>query len=664
MHAGPTRDVLVALARHARSEFRGSVVAITGSVGKTTTKDLTHHVLSHAGPADKTIGNRNSLAGACNAIINRPLASRFTVMELAATQPGDLMMARVVRPHVGVVTNVGISHAQSFSSVGGILREKVSLFDHLEGEGAAIVHRSVLAADDAGERLIRAKNLACLIVVGDSPDDDVHLCDTTFDGTATEGTMSVLGRRYKFRLILPARHFAENAMFAMAVAAALGLDVERLIPTLATAPTTSRRFQRYRVTIPGGSIELIDDAYNAAPASVAAMLDSLGRRVADRKVLVLGDMLELGDESPRFHREIAPLIAHAGVDLLVTVGDLARLAAPREIETVAFADAAAAAAALPSLVRPNDLVAVKASNAVGLGQAVAAILRMEPQAPPATGVSRPKDDRRVALPTGVNAPPPPSRVLVDPIAGKVLFEEYGRVQRRPASLTKLMLLYLVFSGLGVGRFRLDDTLQMTIAGARSRGSRLGCPPGTVLSVEQAVTALAVASANDVAVAVTETLAGSTSAAVGAMNDAASAMGLTATRFATPHGLDASGQVTNAIDMTRLATRVYMDFPDHRRFFEMRSFHYQGMAIANRNTLLPAYAGMNGMKTGTTPRAGCHLIGSAERNGQHLIAVVMGCASKRMRNEATGALLDFGFGLSANATAAGNPSPPNAASVPP
>jgi D-alanyl-D-alanine carboxypeptidase len=238
------------------------------------------------------------------------------------------------------------------------------------------------------------------------------------------------------------------------------------------------------------------------------------------------------------------------------------------------------------------------------------------------------------------------------VTGKVLFREHGKVRRPPASLTKLMLLYVIFSGLGIGRFRLDDAIQMTIAGAQSRGSRLGCPPGTVLNVEQAVTALAVASANDVAVALAETLTGSTSAAVDEMNDAAGAMGLTATRFATPHGLDASGQVTNANDMARLAARMYVDFPDHRRFFEMRSFHFQGLAIANQNTLLPTYAGMNGMKTGTSPGAGFHLIGSAERNGRHLIAVVMGCVTGRLRNGATAALLDFGFGRSANATAGG------------
>ena len=265
-------------------------------------------------------------------------------------------------------------------------------------------------------------------------------------------------------------------------------------------------------------------------------------------------------------------------------------------------------------------------------------------------------------PKDTTAPPPPSRILVEPVTGRVLFEEYGKVLRHPASLTKLMLLHLVFSGLDAGRYRLTDTFRMTIAGARARGGRLGCPPGTVLRVEQAIAAIAVASANDVAVAVAEILAGSVQTAVGAMNNAAMAMGLSATRFATPHGLDAPRQVTNARDMARLATRIYTDFPVHRRFFGARSFELHGVAITNQNTLLPAYAGMNGLKTGTTPRAGCHLIGSAERNGRHLIAVVMGCATKKMRNGATAALLDFGFGSGADATAGGNASPPNAASA--
>jgi UDP-N-acetylmuramoyl-tripeptide--D-alanyl-D-alanine ligase len=374
IHAGATVRVLAALAKHARSEYRGKVVAITGSVGKTTTKDLTHHVLSSAGPAFRTFGNLNKLSAILQAMINRPLDSRFSVVEVAATRPGHLYKAHFVRPHVGVVTNVGVTHLQNFKSAADLFREKLSLFDHLEGERIGIVHRSVLDADDAHERLLASKQLSRLLTVGGDKDDDVRLEDAEFDGAASSGTMSILGVRHRFRLPLPAPHFVDNAMFAMAVAAALELDVETLIEALATTAPTDRRFQRYHVAIEGGAIELIDDAYNAAPASVAAMLDALAKRSAPgRKILVLGDMLELGNDSARLHEDIAPLVENAGVDLLVTVGELARRAAAATLATASFPDAAATAAAVPSLLMPGDLVAVKGSNDVGLAKVVAAI---------------------------------------------------------------------------------------------------------------------------------------------------------------------------------------------------------------------------------------------------------------------------------------------------
>lgn len=265
-------------------------------------------------------------------------------------------------------------------------------------------------------------------------------------------------------------------------------------------------------------------------------------------------------------------------------------------------------------------------------------------------------------PSGHAGPPPPSRILVDPVAGRVLFEEYGTVLRHPASLTKLMVLYVVFAGLRAERFRPTDTLTVTDDAARSRGSRLGCAAGTILSIDQAVTAVAVASANDVSFALAQGVAGSVPNAVALMNRAAQAIGLSATRFATPHGLDAPGQVTNARDMALLATRLYVNFPEYRHYFGLRSFAFAGITIANQNRLLPVYPGMNGLKTGTTRHAGCHLIGSAERDGQHLIAVVMGCTTKAARDQTTAALLDLGFSRTARSAAAGQPGGVSAASA--
>jgi UDP-N-acetylmuramoyl-tripeptide--D-alanyl-D-alanine ligase len=381
MRAAPTIAALIKLAQFARSGYRGKVVAVTGSVGKTTTTALVHHMLSHAGLSFKSPGN--TIEAVCEVAINRPIKSHFTITEIESTRPGHLRHAGIARPHVGIVTNVGLSHLANYRRAEDILREKVSLFDHLEGERVGIIHRSVLDADRASEGLIRSKGLSRLITVGKESNNDIHLTDMTFDGTASAGTMSVLGRLYRFRLSLPGQHFVDNAMFAVAVGSALSLDIDPLIASFTTAMPSSRRFERHRIATKAGVIELIDDSYNAAPDSVSALLDTLGKRVVRRKVFIFGDMLELGNHSAQLHEAIAPIVKRAGVDLLVTVGAFAHLAGSQGAsnEIASFANADAASAALPSLIESWDLVAVKASNAIGLETVVSAIRAMGESTP-------------------------------------------------------------------------------------------------------------------------------------------------------------------------------------------------------------------------------------------------------------------------------------------
>ncbi len=262
---------LVKLARFARASYRGKVIAITGSVGKTTTKDLLHHVLSSDGLSFKSAETRNALGGICELIINRPLQSQFSIVEVGASRPGHMRHASVARPHIGIVTNIGVSHKEHYSDPDGIFREKISLLDHLEGERIGVVHGSILDADDVHDGLIRSKRLGRLVTVGNGPGSDVFLVEAVFNGAVSEGTMSVFGTPYPFRLSLPGRHFIENAMFAIGVGSVIGLDVHRLISSLATASPSPGRLTRYRIQNDDGVIELIDDSFNAA---------SIGRRIA------------------------------------------------------------------------------------------------------------------------------------------------------------------------------------------------------------------------------------------------------------------------------------------------------------------------------------------------------------------------------------------------
>jgi UDP-N-acetylmuramoyl-tripeptide--D-alanyl-D-alanine ligase len=377
--APPLIGTLVKLAQFARSRYRGKVIALTGSVGKTTTKDLLHHVLSTAGTSFKTPANHNSIGGVCTTLINRPLKNDFLVVEVAASRKGHLGHAGVARPHIGLVTNVGISHLVHYNDRKELFREKVSLFDHLEGDRIGIVHRSVLDAD-RNEGLIRAKGLSRLVTVGTEPDNDIYCSELNFDGVATTGNMSVFGKTHRFRLPL-AGHFVDSAMFGMAVAAVLDLDMESALAALSTMVPSPRRCERHRIATEGGAMELIDDSFNAAPDSVSALLRILERRAAARKVFVFGDMKWLGAGTVQYHEAIAPLLARAGVDLLVTVGALARMAAGASRAAIHFPDADEAAAGLPALLKPGDLIAVKASQAVHLEKAVQAILAIGQSTP-------------------------------------------------------------------------------------------------------------------------------------------------------------------------------------------------------------------------------------------------------------------------------------------
>jgi UDP-N-acetylmuramoyl-tripeptide--D-alanyl-D-alanine ligase len=379
--APPLIGVLIRLAQYARVRYHGKVIAITGSVGKTTTKDLLHHVLCHAGASFKTPDNHNSIGGVCAVTINRPLNSQFTIVEVGAARAGHMQHAAIARPHIGIVSNVGTSHLSRYRNRQEMFREKISLFDHLEGDRIGIVHRSVLDEDDANERLIRSKRLSRLLTVGREPDNDVHIAEMTFDGIRTTGIVSVLGKPYRLVLPLPG-HFVDSAMLALAVGGVLGLDLAPLVDALATSAPSPRRCARYRITTRDGAVmELIDDSFNAAPVSVSALLQTLQLRSAARKVFVLGDMLGLGSEATRHHEALAPLIVRAGVDLLVTVGELARLAAANSIETMNFPDADAASRGLPALLKGGDLIAVKASVEVHLENVLLAILATGDSAP-------------------------------------------------------------------------------------------------------------------------------------------------------------------------------------------------------------------------------------------------------------------------------------------
>ena len=214
-------------------------------------------------------------------------------------------------------------------------------------------------------------------------------------------------------------------------------------------------------------------------------------------------------------------------------------------------------------------------------------------------------------------------IVFDANTGETLFARHADARRYPASLTKMMTLYVLFEELEAGRLSLDSRLSVSANAARQAPSKIGVRAGTSIKVKEAILALVTKSANDVAVVVAENVGGSVSGFAGRMNRAARAVGMASTTFRNPHGLPDSGQYTTARDLVRLGRALQDRFPSYYKYFSERSFTYRGARHRNHNRLLGSVRGVDGIKTGYIRASGFNLVTNVKRDGRHIIAVVMG-----------------------------------------
>jgi D-alanyl-D-alanine carboxypeptidase len=246
-----------------------------------------------------------------------------------------------------------------------------------------------------------------------------------------------------------------------------------------------------------------------------------------------------------------------------------------------------------------------------------------------------------------DAKPRFSAIAVDARTGKVLYAKDADGLRYPASLTKMMTLYLVFQDLDAGKIKLKTKLQVSARAAAMAPSKLGFKPGGTITVEDAIKALVTKSANDVAAAIGETLAGSESTFAARMTKTARELGMTKTVFRNASGLPDLAQVTTARDMATLGLRLQRDFPQYYPYFRIGSFVYTGKTFRTHNRLLGRYAGTDGIKTGYIRDSGYNLTTSAKRGEKRVIGVVMGATSGKARNAYMVAMLDRAFPKSKN-----------------
>lgn len=387
-------DVLAglrALGAAARARFRGKVVAVTGSVGKTGTKEMLRVALGAQGSVHAAEKSFNNHWGVPLTLARMGPDRDFAVLEIGMNAPGEIApLARLARPHVAIVTTVEAVHLAAFRDLGGIAREKGSIVEGLEPGGTMVLNRDTAtypvlraAARRAGARMVR---------FGSTGRPEYRLDEVRVDAGGTSAAARAHGRRFFFRIGAPGRHLALNALGVLAAVEALGGDMARAAVALGGWQAPEGRGARWTVTLgPGGidgAITLIDESYNANPAAMAAALevfasaeteDGVGRIAKGRRVAFLGDMLELGPEERALHAGIARVPALAAVTTVHCAGPRMRAlydALPGGKRGEWFPDADAMAAKVRRLVDAGDIAMVKGSNGSRVGQVVEAIKRM------------------------------------------------------------------------------------------------------------------------------------------------------------------------------------------------------------------------------------------------------------------------------------------------
>lgn len=373
-------DPLVALgavARTARSQFDATtVVGIAGSSGKTSTKDLTAAAVGASRLVHASPESWNNEFGVPLTVLGAPSGVDVVVAELGERRPGDLRyVAGIAVPHVGVVTNVGLAHAEHLGGREGAESTFVEMLSELPSSGTA-----VLDADDAATPRLAAHTSAAVLTIGSDPrrGPDVLIERVTVDRDLRVAvTLRTPWGSATARPGLRGAHQARNAAFAIAVTGAMGDDVAAAAEALAGVEPASWRMEMHRR---GGDLVVINDAYNANPASMAAALDALAHVEVDgRRIAVLGDMRELGAHSHDEHRALGERAARDRIDLLVAVGPEAATTATRArelgVDAVAVADADAALTAVRERLAAGDAVLVKGSRAVGLDAVAHALVR-------------------------------------------------------------------------------------------------------------------------------------------------------------------------------------------------------------------------------------------------------------------------------------------------
>ena len=372
---GDTFAALEALGRAARERSRAVIIGVTGSVGKTSTKEALYAAIERwrPGKVHRSVKSYNNHTGVPLSLARMPREAEFAVLEMGMNNPGEIAeLTRQVQPHVAVVTAIAPAHIETLGSEEAIADAKGEIFLGLEPDGVAIIPNDTPHRD----RLVKAaRRHAERIITFGGGDADIHAVHAvSAGGVGSLITAALLERELTFTISQRGDHWVSNSLAVLAAVEAIGADVAVAGLALADLGGLKGRGARHLIPLGGGAVLLIDESYNANPASMEATLKSLGgERDAARRIAVLGPMRELGEHSAQLHAALAPAVLDAHVDELILIGEEMRPLAEQVVGKVSLdvvASVDEAIAALLAKLHPGDAVLVKASNSVGLARLV------------------------------------------------------------------------------------------------------------------------------------------------------------------------------------------------------------------------------------------------------------------------------------------------------
>jgi UDP-N-acetylmuramoyl-tripeptide--D-alanyl-D-alanine ligase len=370
-----TFGALRALGRASRERSRATIIGVTGSVGKTSTKEALYAALdrNRPGKVHRSVKSYNNHTGVPLSLARMPRETEFGIFEMGMNNAGEIRaLTAQVRPHVAMITAVAPAHIENLGSEEAIADAKAEIFEGLEPDGIAIIPNDTRHRD----RLVKAaRRHADRIITFGSGDADVHAIHAvSAEGGGSLISAALLERELTFTISQRGEHWVSNALAVLAAVEAVGEDVALAGLALADLGSLKGRGARHLLEIDGGEVLLIDESYNANPASMAATLKSLGaEKDVTRRIAVLGPMRELGEHSEALHAGLAPAVREAQVDRVILIGEEMRPLAQALDGSVEIARADGveeAADALMHMLRPGDAVLVKASNSVGLAKLV------------------------------------------------------------------------------------------------------------------------------------------------------------------------------------------------------------------------------------------------------------------------------------------------------